>query len=109
MVRMRLHDWIAILYVTASLSAGADSLEFSTTIFMSVMLEQEFPRELGSNESEELVFSSQESCSTNLFYAETEQLDGQSLPANLCDLTSPEAVGSLPDAAGPIIITIARH
>jgi len=106
---MRLHVWVAILCFTAPLSVGADSLEFSTTIYMSVTLEQEFPREASLSESENLIFSSQDSCNTDLFYAETTQVNLQTLPASLCDLTSQQAISSMADATGPITITIAPY
>ena len=76
---------------------------------MSVTLEQEFPRETSLSESENLIFSSQESCNNSLYYAETTQVDLQPLQANLCDLTSRQAFSSMADATGPITITIAPY
>lgn len=104
---MRLHVWVAILCFTTPLSAAADSLEFTTTIFMSVMLEQEFPRETSLSDGENLVFSPQDSCNTSLFYVETYQVHDRI--AYLCDLTSQEALIRAADPAGPITITIAPY
>lgn len=106
---MRLHAWVAILCFIFPLSAGADSLEFTATIFMSVMLQQEFPREMSLSGDASFAFSAQESCNTNLFYAETNRVNDLTAPANLCDFTSHEAPSSAADAAGPITITIAPY
>ncbi len=107
---MRTYIWAAVLCFTTSLSVSADPLEIATTLFLSVVVEPDFPTESNASSEGNTYFAAQGSCNTNLFYTEIVSSNTTTQQANICELTNPLAVDNSADpAAEPVTIIIAPY